>query len=288
VRLDSVSGARRFKGAVFHVLCLASVIVACLFLFALLGILVKDGVQGLDVKFFTRSGSSFASRAGVKSALVGSLWVVCITILAAVPVGVATAIFLEELAPKKSRWISLIQTNINNLAGVPSIVYGLLGLAVFVRMFDLGRSILAGGLTMALLVLPLIIVVTQEAIKAVPSSLREGALALGATRWQTIRSQVLPSARGNIVTGVILAVSRAIGETAPLIVVGAVSYIGRVPSGVMSKFTVLPIQIFDWTLHPKEDFKRLAASAILVLLALLLSLNGIALLIRSRSIRRTA
>ncbi|MGE0001304.1 MAG: phosphate ABC transporter permease PstA [Fimbriimonadaceae bacterium] len=284
--LTGVSRARQIKGALFHAACLAGVVVACLFLLSLLAIVLKDGLAGLNAKFFANSGSSFANKAGIKSALAGSIWVVSLTILAAVPIGVATAVFLEELAPKRNRWISLVQTNINNLAGVPSIVYGLLGLAVFVRLMDLGRSVLSGGLTMALLVLPLIIVVTQEAIKAVPSSLREGALALGATKWQTIRTQVLPSARGNIVTGVILAVSRAIGETAPLIVVGAVSYIGRIPAGLDSKFTVLPIQIFDWTLHPSEDFKKLAASAILVLLGLLLTLNGIAVYIRTRCVRR--
>lgn len=286
--LAEVSRARRVKGAVFHAACLFGVVVACLFLVLLLVMVLRDGLGGLTSSFFTNSGSSFAHKAGIKSALIGSVWVVLVTIVASLPVGIATAVFLQEIAPRNSRWVGLVQTNISNLAGVPSIVYGLLGLAVFVRMLDLGRSILAGGLTMALLVLPLIIVVTQEAIKSVPSGLREGALALGATQWQTTLTQILPSARPTIVTGIILAVSRAIGETAPLIVVGAVSYIGRVPSGLDSKFTVLPIQIFDWTLHPSDDFRKLAASAIIVLLALLLSMNAVAVFVRARSGRKVS
>jgi phosphate transport system permease protein len=205
-----------------------------------------------------------------------------------VPVGIATAIFLEDFADRRKAWVRAVQLNIANLAGVPSIVYGLLGLAVFVRWMLLGRSILAGALTMALVVLPMIIVVAQESIRAVPSSLREGAIALGATKWQAIRSQVLPSALPGIVTGVILAVSRAIGETAPLIVVGAVTFIAAVPSGLESKFTVLPIQIFDWTVHPRREYHQLAASAIVVLLAMLLTMNAVAVGIRMRSRGRRA
>lgn len=283
-----LSPARRAKDVAFRIACASGAVVSCLFLLALMSAVFRDGLGGLTPSFFQNFSSRFPERAGIKAALVGSIWIILLTIAIAVPVGIATAIYLEDFADRRRAWVRAIQVNIANLAGVPSIVYGLLGLAVFVRWMLLGRSIIAGALTMSLVILPMIIVVAQESIRAVPSSLREGAIALGATKWQTIRSQVLPAALPGIVTGVILAVSRAIGETAPLIVVGAVTFIAAVPSGLASKFTVLPIQIFDWTVHPRKEYHQLAASAIVVLLALLLTLNAVAVAIRVRSQRRKA
>lgn len=248
--------------------------------------------------FILRPMSSEALYAGVRTAVLGSLWLIAITILLALPVGIGAAIYLQEYAAET--WLNrLIQTNINNLAGVPSIVYGMLGLAIFVRtlepftsgalvgvMDSNGRTILAAGLTMALLILPLIIINAQEAIKAVPNSLRQAAYGLGATRWQTIWSHVLPNALPGILTGSILAISRAIGETAPLIVVGASTFITVDPSGPFSKFTALPIQIYNWTSRPQGEFRHIAAAAILVLLVLLLSMNAGAILLRNHFSRR--
>jgi len=249
--------------------------------------------------FLSRPMSSDPALAGIRTALLGSLWLIAITLVFAFPVGVAAAIYLEEYA-RRSRLNRLIQTNIDNLAGVPSIIYGMLGLAIFVRALEPltsgaflgltdtnGRTILSGGLTMALLVLPLIIINAQEAIRAVPRSLREAAYGLGATKWQTVWGHVLPSALPGILTGTILAMSRAIGETAPLIVVGATTFIAADPSGPFSRFTALPIQIYNWTSRPQDEFRDLAAAAILVLLLTLLTLNAAAILLRNRFSRRT-
>lgn len=248
--------------------------------------------------FLTTPMSSKAEFAGVRTAILGSLWMVGIAILFALPIGTGAAIYLQEYAPKNflSR---IIQTNINNLAGVPSIVYGMLGLAIFVRalepftsgsMFGMtdtnGRTILSAGLTMGILVLPLIIINGQEAIKAVPDSLRQAAYGVGATRWQTIWHHVLPNALPGILTGSILAVSRAIGETAPLIIVGASTFISIDPDGPFSKFTALPIQIYQWTTRAQPEFHSIAASAIIVLLVLLLTLNATAVIIRNRVQRK--
>jgi phosphate transport system permease protein len=236
--------------------------------------------------------------AGIRTAILGSLWVLALAILAAFPIGVAAAVYLEEYA--SDNWISrLIRTNINNLAGVPSIIYGMLGLAIFVRALESitsgsalgagndggvanGRTILSASLTLALLVLPVVIISSQEAIRAVPQSFRRAGLALGATKWQTIRAHVLPNATPGILTGTILAMARAFGETAPLVVVGASTFITVDPDGPFSKFTALPIQIFQWTSRPQEEFQHLAAAAILVLLVLLLTLNATAILLRNR------
>ena len=241
-------------------------------------------------------------RAGVRSAIKGSLLTILITILVAFPVGVAAAIYLEEYA--RDSWINrLIRTNINNLAGVPSIIYGMLGLAIFVRMMEPvssgavfglvedpttanGRTVLAAGLTLALLVLPVVIINAQEAVRAVPDSLRQAGYGLGGTKWQTIWSHVLPTALPGILTGTILAVSRAFGETAPLVVIGASTYISSDPTGPFSKFTALPIQIYQWTARPQSEFRNLAAAAILVLLVLLLILNATAVLLRNHYGRR--
>ena len=257
----------------------------------------------LTSSFISNSQSSEPLRAGVRTAILGSLWVVFITILFSFPVGVGAAIYLEEYARKERFLNRLIQTNINNLAGVPSIIYGMLGLAIFVRMLEFitsgaflsggdttanGRTIFSASLTLGLLILPLIIINGQEAIRAVPHSLRQAGFGLGATHWQVIWHHVLPSAMPGILTGTILAVSRAIGETAPLVVVGASTFIALDPKGPFSKFTVLPIQIYQWTSRPQDEFRNLAAAAILVLLVLLLTLNASAVLLRNRFNRSRA
>ncbi len=260
-----------------------------------------DFVSWLTTDFVTRPQTSEPLTAGVRTAILGSLWTILFTILLAFPVGVGAAIYLEEYAA--DNWFNrLIRTNINNLAGVPSIVYGILGLAIFVRtlepltsgeIFGLvdpttanGRTVLAAGLTLGLLVLPIVIINAQEAIRAVPRSLRNASYGVGATKWQTIWSHVLPGALPGILTGTILAISRAIGETAPLVVVGASTAISFDPSSPFSKFTTLPIQIYQWTSRPQDEFRSLAAAAILVLLVLLLSLNASAVLLRNRFSRR--
>ena len=248
--------------------------------------------------FITSPASDKPEIAGVRTAVLGSIWLVAITVLFAVPVGVGAAIYLEEFA-RPTRINDFIQTNINNLAGVPSIIYGMLGLAVLVRILEPitsgslfgegapnGRTILSAGLTLGLLTLPVVIISSQEAIRAVPNSLRQAGMGLGATKWQTVRSHVLPVAIPGIMTGTILAVARAIGETAPLILVGAAGFITVSPSGPFSQFTALPIQIFQWTSLPQEEWRHLAAAASLVLLVLLLTLNAVAVLTRNRFSRR--
>ncbi len=250
----------------------------------------------LSLDFLTSPQSSVPERAGVRTALLGTLWTLLITIALAFPLGVGAAVYLEEYAGD-TFLNRIIRTNINNLAGVPSIIYGLLGLAIFVRSCAPitsgaafgrgdpttanGRTILSAGLTLALLVLPLIIINAQEAVRSVPRSLRYGSLSLGATQWQTIRSHVLPQALPGILTGTILAMSRAIGETAPLVVVGATTYIVIDPSGPFSKFTTLPMQIYQWTARPQADFRRIAAAASLLLLVLLLAMNATAIVLRN-------
>jgi phosphate transport system permease protein len=255
-------------------------------------------ISWLTSDFITRPQSSEAVTAGIRTAILGSLWTIFFTLLLAFPVGVGAAIYLEEYA--SDNWLNrILQTNINNLAGVPSIVYGMLGLAIFVRTLEPftsgaifgfasdsttanGRTVLAAGLTLGLLVLPIIIINSQEAIRAVPRSLRNASFGVGATKWQTVWSHVLPNALPGILTGTILAVSRAIGETAPLVVVGASTAINFDPSSPFSKFTTLPIQIYQWTARPQDEFRALAAASILVLLVLLLSLNASAIFLRNR------
>ena len=276
---------RKRIGAVFAAVCLFAALAGIIALAALLASVVARGIGWLDPQFISSFPSRLPDRAGIKSPLVGSILLVLLTGTFSFPVGVAAAIYLEEYATK-NRVNSLIQTNIANLAGVPSIVYGLLGLGVFVRSMGLGRSLLAGALTMSLLILPTIIIASREAIRAVPVSLRHGALAVGSTRWQTVWHHVLPQAFPGILTGTILALSRAIGETAPLITIGALTYIAFLPRGVGDQFTVLPIQIFNWTSRPQEAFRDLAAAAIVVLLLLLLVSNAAAILLRSRLEKR--
>ena len=280
-----VRARRRVFGLLFCVLTIGSTLLGIVMLAALLIDVIADGANQVDVDFLTSYPSRFPEKAGIRSALLGTLWMLGLTAILAFPIGVGTAIYLEEYAP--ANWMTrFIQLNIANLAGVPSVVYGLLGLGLFVRWFSLGRSILAGSMTMSLLILPLIIVASREAIRAVPDSFREGAFALGATRWQMVRRTVLPAAAGGILTGTILALARAVGETAPLITIGALTYIAFDPQGPMDMFTVLPIQIFNWVSLPQKEFASLAAGGICVLLAVLLIANSAAVVLRYRMQRR--
>jgi phosphate transport system permease protein len=275
---------RRRIGRAFHVLCFSATAVGVVFLVVLLIDVLIDGAAWLTPTFFTEFPSRLPARAGIKSALYGTVWLMALVALVTFPLGVAAAIWLEEYAGKN--WVqTVIQTNIANLAGVPSIVYGILGLAVFVRwMFAVtgGRSVISGALTLALLVLPILIIAAQEAIRAVPNSIREASYGLGATKWQTVRHHVLPNALPGILTGTILALSRAIGETAPLIMIGALTFVAFVPDGPRDAFTALPIQIYNWASRPQDDFRHLAAAGILVLLIVLLSMNGLAIWLRNK------
>jgi phosphate transport system permease protein len=280
------AAARRAKDAVFRLELLACLGLAILMLGVLLWDVAADGVDRLSLDFVTSFASIDADRAGIQAALTGTLWLMGVCALFIIPVGVATAIYLEEYADN-TRWYNrLIEVNIQNLAAVPSIVYGILGLAFLVRgPLSLGPVILAGGLTLGLLVLPVVIIAGREAIRAVPPSIREGSMALGATQWQTIRRQVLPAAVPGIATGVILSLSRAIGETAPLIVVGAATFVAFNPEGLDSNFTAMPIQIFDWISRPSNevnDYRPLAAAGILLLMILLLAMNSVAIWLRNR------
>lgn len=271
---------RKRLGRSFELLCLAAVWLGILMLLTLLVDVVLDGLPWLRPELFTEFPSRFPDRAGLRSALQGTIWLIAITATLAVPIGLGAAIYLEEYA-RQNRLTRFIEINISNLAGVPSIIYGLLGLGLFVRGLDLGRSVLAGGMTMALLVMPTVIVASREAIRAVPLSMRQASFALGATPWQTVRHHVLPYAMPGILTGVILAMSRAIGETAPLITIGALTYVAFDLKGPLDIFTVLPIQIFNWVSLPQKEFHGLAAAGILILLIVLLSMNATAILLRN-------
>ncbi len=273
---------RKMKNSLFHALLMAATGFGIVVLALLLYEVIKTGWGWLDWQFLSSLPSRFPKKAGIISALAGSVWVIGITTALAFPIGVGTAIYLEEYTRPKHWMNRLVQLNISNLAGVPSIVYGILGLTVFVRLMGMGRSILAGALTLALLILPVIIVASQEAIRSVPNSLRQGSFALGVSKWQTITGVVLPYAMPGILTGTILAISRAMGEAAPLIMVGAAGYIAFLPKTPMDAFTVLPIQIFNWTSRPQADFQHIAGAGILVLMALLLTANGIAIFLRNK------
>lgn len=280
-RFQPRRGRRRMYGAIFEWACLAATLVAVAMLAVLLFDVARDGIGWLSLDFLRNFPSRIPARAGIKSALLGTLWIMGMTAVFTVPLGVGAAIYLEEYAAD-NRLARIIETNIQNLAGVPSIVYGILGLAVFVRFLALGRSVLAGALTLTLLILPIVIIAAREAIRAVPPSIRQAGLALGATQWQTIRKLVLPMALPGILTGIILALSRAIGETAPLIMIGALTFIAFTPSTPADPFTVLPIQIFNWASRPQSDFHHIAAAAIMVLLVVLLGMNAIAIVLRDR------
>jgi phosphate transport system permease protein len=272
---------RYFKAKLFRGFCFSVAWVGVLILGVLLFHVTWEGFPWLDMQFINDFPSRFPKKAGINSALFGTLWLIGFTALFSVPIGIGAGIYLEEFGNKNyfSRFVDL---NISNLAGVPSIVYGMLGMVIFVRWFGLGESVLAGALTMSLLILPIIIIATREALRAVSGTIRQAAFALGATRWQTVYAHVLPQAFPGILTGIILALSRAIGETAPLIMIGALTYVAFVPEGPMDEFTALPIQIFNWASRPQKEFHELAAAGILVLLFVLLLMNSIAVIIRHR------
>jgi phosphate transport system permease protein len=284
---------------IFGIFCtFAGLILLCV----LLTDIIIDGFGRLNKNFFSNFPSRKPEEAGILSAWVGTIWLMVVTAISALPVGIGAGVYLEEYA-RKNRLTNFIELNIANLGGVPSIIYGLLGLGLLVRYMHLGRSVLAGGLTLALLILPVIILSTREALRAVPSTIREGSFALGATKWQTVRHQVLPAAFGNILTGIILAMSRAIGETAPLITIGALTYIAFLPQnpisssdltgisfslrGLLDPFTALPIQIFNWISRPQKEFHANAAAGILVLLFLTLAMNALAIILRHHYQKKT-
>ena len=276
---------RHRKAKIFALFC-AAITWSCVLLLGVLLYQVSiDGFKWLDWQFIGSFPSRFPERAGIKSALVGTIWLISLVAVFSIPVGVSTALYLEEFAGR-GKLAKIIEVNIANLAGVPSIVYGILGLAIFVRYFSLERSLVSGALTMSLLILPVIIIASREAIKTVPLSIRNAAYSLGATKWQTTWSHVLPASFPGIMTGVILALSRAIGETAPLIMIGALTFVAFLPEGPMDSFTAMPIQIYNWVSRPQQDFHELAAAGIIVLLAVLLIMNATAIFIRNKTERR--
>ena len=275
------------KERVFFVLAAFALLVSLLTLFTLLITTFRDGIPRFSWKFLTSYPSRKPDEAGILSALVGSVYVTALTVLFAIPIGVGAGIYLEEYA-EKNRLSDIIEMSISTLSGVPSILYGMLGLELFARALGFGRTIITGALTLALLVLPIVVVTTRESIRAVPLSLREAAFAVGATRWQVIKDHLLPVAFPGILTGVILTVSRAIGEAAPLIMVGALTFIAFLPQGIFSPFTALPIQIFNWVSRPQKAFHANAAAGIIVLLAVTLALNALAIFLRNRYQKRAA
>ena len=280
-RFEPALMRRKLTGTIFYGACVAAVGVLLLTLVALLVDVVIRAAPWLDVDFLTGVPSSRPTRAGILPALVGSLEIGVIVGIVTFPLGVAAAIYLVEYAAD-SRLNRLLQTNISNLAGVPSIVYGILGLALFVRTLALGRSILAASLTLSLLILPVVIIASIEALKAVPDAQREGALALGATRWQMVSRSVFPAAAPGIMTGLILAMARALGEAAPLLLIGASVFVTFMPNPIEGSYTVLPIQVLQWATRPQADFQGISAAAIIVILALIFVLNALALLVRAR------
>ena len=289
--LQTQSNARKTyrlaRDNVFAALFFGSVIVGVLVLAWLLIEIFLDSIGWLDWQFLSSYSSRHPVEAGILAPIAGTFWVIILTAVMTVPVGIATAIYLEEFA-SDNRVTRLIQLNISNLAGVPSVVYGLLGLAIFVQyLFDGQRSLLAGALTLSLLVMPIVIIASQEAIRAVPSSYRDAAYAMGATRWQVVKMVVLPQAVPSIMSGIILAMSRAIGETAPILVVSSLVFITYVPTSPTDRFTVLPLQIVTWVSQPQDDFRHIAAAAIVVLLVMLLSMNAAAIYIRAKFQRRS-
>jgi phosphate transport system permease protein len=276
----------RIKGYLFQLALLFSLVIGIVTLGALLAQVVVEGWPRLNLDLLRHFPSSRPLRAGAQSAIFGTIWLMGIVMVTAIPVGFGAAIYLEEYANPKRWYNRLIELNLQNLAAVPSIVYGILGLGIIARGLGLGRTLLTGGLTLTLLVLPIVIIAGREAIRAVPNSIRQGSLALGATKWQTIWRQVLPGALPGMATGTILALSRAIGETAPLILLGGLTFITFNPDGLRSQFSALPIQIFNWISRPQAEFKVLAAAAIVVLLAVLLAMNALAIWLRNRYQKR--
>lgn len=278
--------AERSMGAlVFQLVLLLCLLVGLLTLVVLLIEVVRKGAGSLNGQFVSSLDSRFPEKAGIRPALVGTLWLMGLTAIISFPLGVGAAIYLQELAPR-NRFTSFLEVNVANLAAVPSVIYGLLGLAAFVRAAEMGRSILAGAMTLVLLILPVIIVATREAFRAVPDSIRHGAYAVGATEWQGVWRQTLPAALPGTMTGMILGLSRAIGETAPLITLGALTYVNFVPQGPFDRFTAMPIQIYNWVSRPQTEFQNVAAAGIMLLLGVLLAMNAVAVYLRHRYERR--
>ncbi|MBC7659754.1 MAG: phosphate ABC transporter permease PstA [Chitinophagaceae bacterium] len=272
---------RLVKERVFFGIIFASTLLALGFLFYLLFSIFHQGWDHLSVDFFTNFPSRFPAKAGFKSAIYGTVWLGGLTLIFSVFFGVGAALYLQEMSPR-NRFTSWIEISISTLAGVPSIIYGMLGLGIFVRFLDLGRSVLAGALTLSLLIIPVIIIASREALKSVPDSVRMASYALGASKWQTVRDHVLPSAIPGVATGVILSMARAMGEAAPLILLGALTYVAFIPGSPMDSFTAMPIQIFNWASRPQEAFHDLASTGIIVLLGFLMICNSAAIFIRSR------
>ncbi len=277
----SILKKRKMINNLFHFILLISIIFSIIVLIALFGDVFKKGISYVNVDFFLNYSSRLANKSGIRAAILGSLWIIVLTVLIAFPLGLGAAIYMQEYATK-NRLTTLIQVNINNLAGVPAIVYGILGLSLFVRTFGLGRSILSASLTMAMLILPIIIVSSQEALKTVPKELKEASVALGVTKWETISGVIIPYAMPGILTGTILAVSRAIGEAAPIVVVGGAAGIWFSPKGIFDEFTTLPLQIYNWASKPQAEFQNVSAAAIIVLLMVLVIINLVAILLRNK------
>ena len=296
--IEKTVARNEHRDKIFAIIGLLATFVGMLTLAALLGNLAMDGIARIKPHFFTSFPSRFPAQAGILSAWVGTILIMVVTALAAVPIGIGAGIYLEEYAP--NNWVTaLIEINIANLAGVPSIVYGLMALGLFVYQFRFGQSILSAGLTLALLILPIVIVATREAIRAIPGSIREAAYALGATKWQTTSDHVLPYSMGGILTGVIIGLSRAIGETAPLITIGALTFIAFLPDApikaefpfisfewLWSPFSVMPIQMFNWVSRPQAEFHLNAAATGLVLMVMTLGMNAAAIYFRFRFRKR--
>lgn len=271
----------RLKDSAFKYYGIFSTFIGLVMLAVFIFVILRTGLERLDWNFITSLPSRFPAKAGIYTALMGTFWMLMLTVIFSVTLGVSAGIYLEEYA-RKGWFARLLEINISNLVGVPSVIYGILGLAFFNRMLGLGGSLLAGSLTLSLLIIPVIVVTTRESLKAVPRTIKEAAFALGATKWQAIWKQQLPAASGSIVTGVILALARALGEAAPLIVVGALVFVPFAPSGPLDDYTVLPIQIFNWTSRPQLDFQVNASAGIIVLLFITFVMNGISIYLRNR------
>jgi phosphate transport system permease protein len=278
-------GKRHIWNKVFKGVCFAATAFSILMLLVLLIRILTQGIGFLDWGLVANFASRNAEDAGLLAALAGTIWLMMVAAPVSFILGVGTAVYLEEYAPS-NKFTNLLQTNISNLAGVPSVVFGLLGLTIFNRLMGMGASVVAGGLTLSLLVLPIIVVASREAISAVPTDVKHASYAMGATKWQTIFRIVIPTALPGVLTGTILALSRAIGETAPILVLGALTYVAATPSGLLSSFTAMPVQIYNWTGRPQQEFQDIAAAGIIILLLMLLFMNSIAVFIRSKFQKR--
>lgn len=283
--IEKKRSPRLMKNSFMKMLFLFSTLFGLVVLVILLGTTILDGWKYLTADFFSNFSSSRPSRAGIKGAIIGTLWLMAFTTPIAIILSVGTALYLEEYAPK-NKFTKFVETNIANLAGVPSVVFGLLGLTIFVRQFGLGNSVIAASLTLSLMIMPVIVVASQEALRTVPLAVREASIGMGASKWQTVSRIILPAAIPGIITGIILAISRAIGETAPLVVIGIPVALLTTPSSPLDSFQALPMQIYNWVKMPQAEFQNLTAAAIIVLLALLLMMNFVAIIIRNKYSKR--